>query len=240
VRPRLGKDVAVPTQDASDAPGAPDPEASACSFSLRGVVVARDGRRILGPIDLDLPRRGPIAISGPSGAGKSSLLRLLDRLDAPAEGTISFLGEPIATMDPTRLRRRVAMVFQQPVVLPGTAADNLAVADPAITSAGVAAALERVGLHPDLAGRDARDLSGGEAQRLCLARSLATDPEVLLLDEPTSALDAASAEVIEALALELEADGITTIWVTHDADQLARLARHVVRIADGTARLEPA
>lgn len=217
---------------------APD-AAGGTSFSLRGVVVERDGRRILGPFDLDLPRQGPIAISGPSGAGKSSLLRLLDRLDAPAAGTIELDGEPLAALEPTALRRRVAMVFQRPVVLPGTVADNLREADPGLTDAQVASALERVALDPDLAGRDARDLSGGEAQRMGLARSLATRPEIVLFDEPTSSLDADSARAIEQLACGLEADGITTIWVTHDADQIERIARHVVRIADGDVHLEP-
>ena len=208
------------------------------SFELEGVVVERDGRRILGPVDLALPERGPIAISGPSGAGKSSLLRLLNRLDVPAAGTIRLHGERLDELDASVLRRRVAMVFQRPVALPGTVADNLREADPALTDADVARALERVSLDPDLAARDARDLSGGEAQRMCLARSLATHPEVVLFDEPTSSLDADHAAAIEALARSLEDDGLTTIWVTHDADQLDRLARHVVRLVDGTARLE--
>lgn len=210
----------------------------ATTFSLRGVVVERDGRRILGPFDLDLPRRGPIAISGPSGAGKSSLLRLLNRLDAPAAGTIELEGEPLDQIDPTALRRRVAMVFQRPVVLPGTVADNLRAADATLTDADLGRALERVALDPTLAERDARDLSGGEAQRLCLARSLATAPQIVLFDEPTSSLDAESAGAIEQLACGLEEEGMTTIWVTHDAEQLERLARHVVRIADGQVSID--
>ena len=226
---------AAPTDPAdADVPTHPDE----VSFVLDGVVVERDGRRILGPIDLALPRRGPIAISGPSGAGKSSLLRLLNRLDVPAAGTIALDGEPLDAIDPTVLRRRVAMVFQRPVVLPGTVGDNLREADPALTDAGVAAALERVSLDPALATRDARDLSGGEAQRMGLARSLATDPEVVLFDEPTSSLDADHARAIEQLAVGLEDEGITTIWVTHDAGQLERIARHVVRIDDGHVTLE--
>jgi putative ABC transport system ATP-binding protein len=209
-----------------------------CSFSFDGVVVAHEGRRILGPIDLELPAHGPIAVAGPSGSGKSSLLRLLNRLDAPSEGRVRYRGEPLDELESTALRRRVAMVFQAPVVLPGSVHDNLLVADPTLDAPGVHAALERVGLDPHLAERDARDLSGGEAQRMCLARSLATEPEVVLFDEPTSALDEESASVIERLALDLEAAGTLTIWVTHSPDQLARLARHVVRIDDGAVRLE--
>lgn len=206
-------------------------------FRLDGVEVHRGGRSVLGPIDLALPADGPIVLSGPSGSGKSSLLRLLNRLDAPASGALHHRGVDVATLDPMAHRRRVAMVFQRPVVLPGTVADNLVEADPTLDAAGVAAALERVGLDTALADRPARDLSGGEAQRMCVARSLATRPEVVLFDEPTSSLDAEHAARIEQLALGLQDQGITTIWVTHDAEQLERLARHVVRVGDGTAEL---
>lgn len=202
-------------------------------FRLDGVEVHRGGRRVLGPVDLSLPGDGPIVITGPSGSGKSSLLRLLNRLDAPSTGTLRYRGVDVADEDPTAHRRRVAMVFQRPVALPGTVADNLREADPGLSDDGVAAALGRVGLDAGLAGREARDLSGGEAQRMCLARSLATEPEVVLFDEPTSSLDADSAARIEELALGLERQGITTIWVTHDPDQASRLARHLVEVADG-------
>lgn len=202
-------------------------------FRLRGVEVHRSTRLVLGPIDLDLPFAGPIVLSGPSGAGKSSLLRLLNRLDAPSAGRIDLNGTDIASQDPCQLRRRVAMVFQRPVVLPGTIADNLAEADPGLERSAQEALLERVGLDPRLLDRPARELSGGEAQRMGLARSLATAPEVVLFDEPTSSLDRASATRIEELAVQLEADGITTIWVTHDEDQGRRLARHRVMLERG-------
>ncbi len=206
-------------------------------FRLDAVEVQRGGRRVLGPLTLELPAEGPIVLSGPSGSGKSSLLRLLNRLDAPHAGTLRYRGDDVADLDPMAHRRRVAMVFQRPVVLPGTVADNVREADATLDERGVAAALERVGLDPALADRPARDLSGGEAQRMCLARSLATEPEVVLFDEPTSSLDAEHAVRIEQLARGLEHEGITTVWVTHDAEQLDRLARHVVQVADGTAVL---
>lgn len=206
-------------------------------FELDGVVVERGDRRVFGPVALAVPSDGPIVISGPSGSGKSSLLRLFDRLDAPSAGTLRYRGRDVADLDPCAHRRRVAMVFQRPVLLPGTVADNLRAADPALDDHQVGAALERVGLAADLAERDARELSGGEAQRLCLARALTTDPEVVLFDEPTSSLDPDSTRRIEELALGLEAEGITTIWVTHDADQAARLGRHVITVADHTVEL---
>jgi len=209
--------------------GAPDDE----RFRLDDVEVVRDGRLGLGPVTLSIAAPGPVVVAGPSGAGKSSLLRLLNRLDAPSAGSISYRGEDLSHTDPTAHRRRVAMVFQRPVVLPGTIADNLREADPRLDDAQVAAALDRVGLDPALADRDARNLSGGEAQRMCLARSLATEPEVVLFDEPTSSLDPTSALRIERLAASLDDHAITAIWVTHDLDQMRRLAAHVVVVIDG-------
>ncbi|MEO6987394.1 MAG: ATP-binding cassette domain-containing protein [Aquihabitans sp.] len=182
---------------------------------------------------LSIPSRGPVVVAGPSGAGKSSLLRLLNRLDAPSAGSVTYMGEDLSATNPIDHRRRVAMVFQRPVVLPGTVADNVREADPGLDDAQVAATLDRVGLDPGLADRDAQDLSGGEAQRMCLARSLATKPEVVLFDEPTSSLDPANALRIERLAVSLEEQGITSIWVTHDLDQLKRLAAHLVVVIDG-------
>jgi putative ABC transport system ATP-binding protein len=200
-------------------------------FSLHGVTVVRDGRTILGPIDLEVPADGPVVIAGPSGSGKSTLLRLLDRLSVPTQGEVRFRGTPLDDLDPLELRRRVAMVFQRPVLLPGTVADNVREADPTLDGAGVAALLERVGLDPALAAQDAIDLSGGEAQRMGIARALATRPEVVLFDEPTSALDAASAARIEEVALDLQRHGTSVIWVSHDGAQAERLARHRIDLA---------
>jgi putative ABC transport system ATP-binding protein len=203
-------------------------------FQLDGVAVERGGRCVFGPLDLVIPADGPVVIVGASGSGKSSLLRLLNRLDAPSAGIVQLDGEDLAAMEATVLRRRVAMVFQKPVALPGTVADNLRVAEPSLTDEQVVDALGRVGLDGALAERDARELSGGEAQRMGLARSLATEPEVVLFDEPTSALDPDNAERIEALALGLADAGIGVVWVTHDPDQRDRLARHVIELGPPT------
>lgn len=212
------------------APTAPDPHTL---FSFDDVRVERGGRIVL---DLDqavIPTDGGIAIIGPSGSGKSTLLRLCNRLEAPSAGTVRYRGEDLSTMDPTDLRRRVAMVFQQPIALDGTAADNLRAADPTIEEHGIETALARVGLAGTLASSQARDLSGGERQRLGLARSLTTEPEVLLLDEATSALDPSNAARIEQLVAGLADDGITPVWVTHDLEQLQRIARNVLVIVAG-------
>ncbi|RMH68969.1 MAG: ATP-binding cassette domain-containing protein [Actinomyces sp.] len=206
-------------------------------FTLHGVGLTIDGTRILDGIDLRIPDEGITVIVGPSGSGKSSLLRLLDRLEVPTEGRILFRGVDLDDIDPPHLRRRVALVFQRPPLFEGTVLDNFRVARPSIDTAGAQALCARVGLEPGLCERRAQDLSGGEAQRLCFARALATDPSVVLADEPTAALDPDAAAGIEGLARALADEGIPLVWVTHDPGQVDRLADRVVHLAGG--RLVP-
>ena len=198
-------------------------------FEFEGVTLPGRLHGVTGTI----PDRGITVIAGPSGSGKSSLLRCCNRLEAPASGTVQFRGNDVATLDPRQHRRRVGMVFQVPVPFPGTVLDNLRVADPGLSDDGGADLLERVHLPLDFLYRDADTLSGGEAQRMVLARSLATRPEVLLLDEPTSALDGHSSRRLEDRARDQAAAGLPVVWVTHDVRQLARLADHVVVILGG-------
>jgi putative ABC transport system ATP-binding protein len=183
---------------------------------------------ILDDVSVVLPDGGVAVVAGASGSGKSTLLRLCNRLEVPASGTVRYRGDDVATLDPLTLRRRVGMVFQRPTPFPGTVRDNLLVARPDLDTAAVEAALERVHLDPSLIDRDVDTLSGGEAQRACLARTVVTEPEVVLMDEPTSALDERATRALERLALELADDGVPIVWVTHDLDQLRRIARHVV------------
>lgn len=203
------------------------------SFVLRNVSAGPVGSLTLRSIAVEIPSTGITVLAGPSGAGKSSLLRLLNRLDDPNEGSIAWNGTDITTIDPVTLRRRVAMVFQRPAVFAGSVLDNLRVAIPSISPAAANSALERVGLDPTLSNRAAADLSGGEAQRMCLARALLTEPEVLLADEPTASLDGASRTTIEGLARQLADDGTPVVWVSHDVEQLRRLADLVLVLADG-------
>ncbi len=206
-------------------------------FEFRDVVVERGGRRVLDGLTGHLPDHGITVITGPSGSGKSSLLRLGNGLDIPTAGTVELAGVPLADLDPLALRRDVGMVFQQATPLPGTVADNLRVAEPDATGDDVAVALDRVGLG-GFGDRDADALSGGEAQRMCLARTLMTGPRYLLLDEPTSALDHAATDTIEELVVGLAEDGVASAWVTHDLAQLRRLAHHVVFVIDGAVAQE--
>ncbi len=212
----------------------------AALFSFDHVSVDGADRPRLDDVTLTLPARGITAIAGPSGAGKSTLLRCCNRLEAPSGGVVRYRGEDVAARDPLRHRREVGMVFQQPVVFPGTVADNLLVADPGASRARMSELLQRAALDPaEYLDRDASTLSGGEAQRACLARSLATDPSVLLADEPTSSLDEASTAELERLMRTLADDGVPILLVTHDEAQLDRLADHVVRLAGGRLGAEP-
>jgi len=202
-------------------------------FELREVTAGPIDAPVLQSVSVELPCRGVTAVAGPSGAGKSSLLRLLNRLDDPVAGTVLWDGADLRSWDPVELRRRVGMVFQRPPVFAGTVLDNLRVASPGLAPEAAAAALDRVGLDPGLADRTAVDLSGGEAQRMCFARAMLTEPAVLLADEPTSSLDGASRRTLESLAAALAAGGMPMLWVSHDVEQLRRLADHVVVLVGG-------
>jgi putative ABC transport system ATP-binding protein len=202
-------------------------------FEFQAVSVGPPEARRLDGLDARLPDGGLTVVAGPSGSGKSTLLRLCNRLEVPSEGTVRCRGEDVTARDPLVLRREIAMVFQRPVTFAGTVLDNLREADPGCDEARGAELLERAGLPSSFLARDAGELSGGEAQRACLARALATDPRVMLMDEPTSALDGRAAAVLEALARQLVDDGTPIVWVTHSEEQLRRLGDYVVLLAAG-------
>jgi putative ABC transport system ATP-binding protein len=199
-------------------------------FELEAVTVAGVQRPRLDGVSLALPDGGITVLQGPSGSGKSTLLRLLNRLEAPDAGSVRYRGEELADRDVLGHRREVGMVFQAPVLFPGTVADNLAVAQP-VDPPG--ALLERAGLAASFLTREAGTLSGGEAQRACLARALGTRPRVLLMDEPTSALDPAASLLIERLARSLAAEGVPIVLVSHDREQARRLGDRVIELDDG-------
>lgn len=203
-------------------------------LELRRLSLEAGGRRLIDSIDLKVEKPGITVILGPNGAGKSLLLRLAHGLVVPTEGTILWGGRP---MD-DEIRRRQAMVFQKPVLLRRTSAANITYA---LGLRGIARserdsrarqALELAGLERH-AFTPARVLSGGEQQRLCLARALSLDPEVLLLDEPTASLDPASTLAIERLLIGAKHRGIKVIVVTHDVGQARRLAQDVIFLHHG-------
>ncbi len=202
-------------------------------FVFDHVTVADDGRRRLADVCGAVPCDGVTVVVGPSGSGKSTLLRCCNRLEVPTAGRVLFRGDDVARVDPLHLRRRVGMVFQRPTPFPSTVRDNLRIAEPSITDADAALTLERVGLNADFLDRIATELSGGEAQRVCLARTLATGPEVVLMDEVTSSVDPAQRLDLEELGRSLSASGVAIMWVTHDLDQMRRIADHVLVVLEG-------
>ncbi len=183
-------------------------------------------------------RQGEIlAIVGPNGAGKSSFLRLLNRLDEPTSGTVLLYGLDYREIAPRELRRRAGMVMQSAYPFPGTVAENLRFGPRQrgldLAPSEIEALLEQVGLE-GFASRDVVYLSGGEAQRVSLARTLANQPEVLLLDEPTSALDERAEREIEALLTRILGDQhLTALMITHDSAQAARIANRAILIRAG-------
>ena len=195
-------------------------------FQLDEVSLVIDDQRVLCELSLAVPDDGITVLLGPSGAGKSMTLRLLNRLEVPTSGELWFRGDLVADLDPLGLRRRVGMVFQRPAVFPGTVRDNLLVACPDTDDESLVGFLDAAGLDAGMIDRVGDELSGGEAQRLCLARTLATRPEVLLMDEPTSALDPTARHHLEATGRRLADQGMPMVWVTHDLAQAERLADH--------------
>ena len=200
-----------------------------------GRVVA--GKTILSGISFEVQAGELLGIVGPSGSGKSSLLRLLNRLDEPSTGTVYLDGVDYRQLPPRELRRRIGMVMQRPFLFPGDVATNLrfgpAQRGEAMPEDEIASLLERVGLA-GFAAQEVSVLSGGEQQRVSLARTLANRPEVLLLDEPTSALDEHSKLGIEELVGALvRDDGLTCVMVTHDRDQARRMCHRVIVLEAG-------
>lgn len=205
-----------------------------------------DGDAIVDGISLTVESGEIIAIIGPSGAGKSSFLRLLNRLDEPTGGTVYVDGTDYRDRDPQALRRQIGFVAQQPALRSGSVTDNVAlgavVRDESIDHDRVASLLTRVGLD-GYADQSVEDLSGGEAQRVAVARALYLDPDVVLLDEPTAHLDDTSEARVESLLSDLLSErGLTCLIVTHDTRQARRLGDRIIELENGrlVAEREPA
>lgn len=202
-------------------------------IALRDLVFQPNGRQVLDGLSATIATSGVTAIIGPNGAGKSVALRMIDGLLRPDRGTIRFGARAAEAV-------RRAFVFQRPALIRASVADNVALA---LRPSGlsrrdaadrIAAALARVGLE-GRAKDAARKLSGGEQQRLALARAWAVRPELLLLDEPTANLDPAATEAIEDLVAGIARAGTKVVLVSHNLGQVARLAEDVLVLAAGRA-----
>jgi phosphate transport system ATP-binding protein len=218
-----------------------DPRSGPIAMTLKDVRVSFNNRVAVRDVSFEVPDKKVTAMIGPSGSGKTTLLRSLNRLHdltrgAKVEGSISLHGTDLYSREihPTLIRTRIGMVFQRPNPFPTMSIyDNVVsglkfngvrkrtVLKEAAESALIAAALwDRV---KDRLKAHASTLSGGEQQRLCIARALAVEPEVLLMDEPTSALDPISTQRIEELMSELK-ERVTIVIVTHNMQQAARIS----------------
>ncbi|HYD55626.1 MAG TPA: ATP-binding cassette domain-containing protein [Burkholderiales bacterium] len=200
---------------------------------LDEVSLTIQGRTVIHPLSLEIAAGPATIILGANGAGKSVLMRLMHGLLSPTSGRVQW-----RDADPDRVRRMQAMVFQRPVMLRRSALANVqyplqaaGVAEPE-RSRVAAAALQEVGLH-HLAGRPARAFSGGEQQRLALARAWALHPEVLFLDEPTASLDPTATREIESIIRAFDASGTKIIMATHNLGQARRLGDEVLFIHQG-------
>ncbi len=200
---------------------------------LTDVSFVAGGRRIIDRVSVDLVAGPSTIVLGANGAGKSVLMRLMHGLLAPSEGKVEWFG-----LNAARARHLQAMVFQRPVLLRRSALANIIYAlglagIPQKERHGVAwEALESVGLS-GLAGRPARVLSGGEQQRLALARAWALHPEVLFLDEPTASLDPSATREIETVIRAFDAAGTKIVMATHNLGQARRLGDEVLFVHEG-------
>ncbi|MCZ8374105.1 MAG: phosphate ABC transporter ATP-binding protein [Beijerinckiaceae bacterium] len=202
---------------------------------VENLVLEREGRRLLDAVSFILPAGGITALIGPNGAGKSLTLRLCHGLIRPEGGSVAW-----STGDGRIAGRpRHAMVFQRPVMLRRSVRANLVHALEALSFERAATradtALARFGLS-DLAERPARLLSGGEQQRLAIARAWALEPDLLMLDEPTAHLDPGATRQIEGIIAGLAGEGMTILMTTHDLGQVRRLADRVLFLHAGRLR----
>ncbi len=208
-------------------------------YQVRDLVKVYGDRHVLDIPELDIRQGEIFALVGPSGAGKSTLLRLLNFLEPPTSGVITFKGWEFRTDRemPLEIRRKVAMVFQRPVLLDQSVRENVAYG---LRLRGckdceeiVNEVLEQVGLSP-LRKQRARTLSAGEAQRVALARAMVLQPLVLLLDEPTANLDPYNVGLIEGIIAQINRrQGMTIVLVTHNIFQARRLAQRVAFLLEG-------
>jgi len=206
-------------------------------FSLEDVCFDIEGKVILSKINVAIDTSGITGIIGPSGSGKSTFLRLLNKLISPTQGIVKFKGSDIADMKSQELRKEIGMVLQRPFLFKGTVKSNLLYGPKIWTidylDSELVKLLDTVSLEADFLERDIEGLSGGEQQRVSLARSLANQPIVLLLDEPTTALDIVSEEIIENTLKQLASEGIKIIIVTHSLEQTKRLTEQLLFLKEG-------
>lgn len=211
-------------------------------IEIRNLLVQRNGRDVLIIDSLDIQRGETLAVVGPNGAGKSTLLLTLAQLLKPARGEIRFGGKSLRELNELEYRRKISFVFQSPLLLDMTVEENVALglkfrgAPRERVRAEAAKWIKALGVE-SLSTRRASQLSGGEAQRVSLARAFVLNPELLLLDEPFAALDPPTrAKLIEDLSALLAEDHRTAVFVTHNLNEAATLSHRIAVIVNGMVR----
>jgi tungstate transport system ATP-binding protein len=209
-------------------------------IKLNCISYERNNKKIITIDDLSFDRGAIYGLIGPNGAGKSTLIKIASLLDSPTTGEINFDGQIITNNKiPLDLRRKISVVFQQPLMLSDSVYNNISVSLKLRGQSKLEIKhkteywMEQFGIS-HLYSRNAKNLSGGEAQRVSLARAFVTDPEILFLDEPFSALDLPTKRVlIKDIEKVLSTTNITTILVSHDYNEIKYLCNKVVLLVDG-------
>ena len=207
-------------------------------IDVKSLSLTRSNHQVLNEVSFSVEKGEILVIIGPSGGGKSSLLRCLNRLEEPKSQCVFFNGEDITTLPVTWLRHHIGMIFQKAAPFAGTVADNIAFG-PVLQGQQPSREenlhlMEYASLEFDLIDKNAHELSGGQEQRLAIARALANKPAILLLDEPTSALDPIATRHVEESLIKLRQQlGLTLIWVSHTIEQARRLADRVLLLDAG-------
>ncbi|QTD43065.1 phosphate ABC transporter ATP-binding protein [Sporosarcina sp. Te-1] len=208
------------------------------AFQFQNIHYTINRTAILKNITGSIPKAKITALVGPSGAGKTTLLKLCNGLLSPTAGSIFVEGQPIDQIAPPTLRRHVGMVLQNSPMIKGTVFDNLALPlrlqGRELDEGEAVALLEKTGLKRTFLRSDVLDLSGGQRQKVSIARTLANTSTILLFDEITSALDRTSVHEIEELVKELkQANSTSVIWITHNLEQAIRVSDYLWVMMDG-------
>ncbi len=212
-------------------------------LSAQDIRVIKDRRTILDVPSVEVKRGEVLAVIGPNGAGKTTLLSVLALLEHPTHGTVSYRGQPVTKRDLLSVRRQMAVVFQEALLLEGTVLDNVMLGMQLRGKRDdvqeVASRwIERFGIS-SVAGQARHTLSGGEAQRASLARAFALEPEILFMDEPFAAVDIISRQSLIAQFQDAQhAAETTTVLVTHDFNEVASLATRVLVLDQGIIQAE--
>lgn len=206
-------------------------------LNFENVIYESGDKRILDSANLDVNKNDFITVTGPSGSGKTTLLRLCNNLISPSSGEILFKGRKLEEYTPVELRKNIALCFQMPYLFGDTVYENMVfpfhIRKKDYDETLVENIISKVNLKTSILEGKVRNLSGGEKQRISIARTILFNPEILLLDEVTSALDEENTLIIEKLVSELNANGTTVLWITHNKAQNDRVGNRSIVVENG-------